>query len=102
MKPLTTTLRQIEKFHPCAPSWRQLLKGLGKTQADDKPLRVSRILKICGLWDAIWAANRVAGAKGRAYSNRVWRAIDHMDQSLRGWEKRRDRIAYEIFSGRKA
>lgn len=102
MKPLTTTLNDIYAQRPCCTSWRKLLRGLGKTRADDKPLRVSQILKICGFWDAIWAANRVAGDKGRAYSNRVWRAIDRMDQSKRGWLKKRDSIAYAIFSGKKA
>jgi hypothetical protein len=52
----TTTLAKIKKFHPCVTSWEKLLHGLGKTRPDDEVLSYSRILTICGLNDAIWAA----------------------------------------------
>lgn len=55
MKPLTTTLNAIRACDPCEDSWRKLLKGLRKTKPDDKPLRFTRILDICGLDDALWA-----------------------------------------------
>jgi len=55
MKPLTTTLNAIRACNPCQGSWELLLKKLGKTKADDKPLRFSTILKHNGLDDALWA-----------------------------------------------
>ena len=54
-KPLTTTLNAIRACDPCEDSWRKLLKGLRKTKPDDRPLRFSTILRICGLDDALWA-----------------------------------------------
>ena len=51
-----TTLKRIKAHSPCTDSWRKLLKGLGKTKADDARLSYARILKICGLEDALWAA----------------------------------------------
>ena len=52
----TTTLARIRAQAPCQEGWEKLLKGLGKTQADDKPLAYSRILEINGLDDALWCA----------------------------------------------
>ena len=52
---ITTTLNKIRKHSPCAGSWEVLLKGLGKSKADDEDLPILRILEICGLNDALWA-----------------------------------------------
>ena len=54
-KHLTTTLNAIREHGPCEDSWKKLLKGLGKSKPDDKPLRFSTIRRICGLDDALWA-----------------------------------------------
>jgi len=62
-----TTLKRIKAHSPCADSWRKLLKGLGKTKADDARLSYARILKICGFEDAIWAA------RCEPRYNREWR-----------------------------
>ncbi len=50
----TTTLNLIRAAKPCEDGWRKLLSGLGKTQADDEPLPLLRVLDICGLDDALW------------------------------------------------
>ena len=52
---MNTTLNEIRAHHPCEASWKVLLLGLGKTQADDEPLAYSRIVEICGLSDCLWA-----------------------------------------------
>ena len=52
---ITTTLNHILAHHPCADSWKTLLRGLGKTHADDDPLPYAEIVRICGLDDALWA-----------------------------------------------
>ena len=52
---MNTTLNEIRAHHPCEASWKVLLLGLGKTQADDEPLAYSRIMEICGLSDCLWA-----------------------------------------------
>ena len=68
-KPLTTTLDAIRDHNPCESSWRKLLKGLGKTRTDDKPLRFSKILRICGLDDALWAC------RAAPQYDRTWRLL---------------------------
>lgn len=49
-----TTLNLIRAAKPCEDVWRKLLGGLGKTQADDEPLPLLRVLDINGLDDALW------------------------------------------------
>ena len=51
---ITTTLNRIRAYGPCREGWEKLLKGLGKTAADDEPLPFSRIVEINGLDDALW------------------------------------------------
>ena len=52
-----TTLNKIRSLGPCRGSWRQLLDGLGKRKADDKPLAFSKIAEILGLEDALWCSD---------------------------------------------
>jgi len=52
---ITTTLNRIRACDPCASGWSQLLAGLGKTAADDKPLPYAEIVRINGIDDALWA-----------------------------------------------
>jgi len=51
---ITTTLNRIRTHGPCSDGWEKLLKGLGKTAADDEPLPYARIVEINGLDDALW------------------------------------------------
>jgi hypothetical protein len=51
---LTTTLNRIREYRPCAHGWEKLLRGLGKTGADDEPLPYGTILRISGLDDTLW------------------------------------------------
>ena len=50
----TTTLSAIREASPCHDGWTKLLKGLGKTSADDEPLDLITVLDINGLDDALW------------------------------------------------
>ena len=50
----TITLKQIRKHSPCKDGWEKLLEHLGKTKADDAPVKFSEILNSNGLDDAIW------------------------------------------------
>lgn len=52
--PTTTTLNIIRAARPCEEGWTKLLKGLGKTAADDEPLPLMTILDINGLDDTLW------------------------------------------------
>jgi hypothetical protein len=56
-----TTLNRIRSGNPCESGWEKLLHGLGKTNADDEPLALGRILEINGLSDALWALRAVDG-----------------------------------------
>ena len=51
---ITTTLNRIRAHSPCKDGWEKLLKGLGKTKADDELLPFTRIFEINGLSDAFW------------------------------------------------
>ena len=51
---ITTTLNRIRTHSLCANGWETLLRGLGKTQADDEPLAYAEILRINGIDDALW------------------------------------------------
>ena len=50
----TITLKQIRKHSPCQDGWEKLLETLGKTKADDAPVKFSEILNSNGLDDALW------------------------------------------------
>ena len=50
----TITLKQIRKHSPCQDGWEKLLETLGKTKADDAPVKFSEILESNGSGDAIW------------------------------------------------
>lgn len=52
--PTTTTLNIIRAAWPCNKGWTKLLKGLGKTAADDELLPLMTILDINGLDDTLW------------------------------------------------
>ena len=56
-----TTLSKIRAQSPCTSGWTTLLKGLGKTAADDEPLELVRVLEINGLYDALWALRACDG-----------------------------------------
>ena len=64
---LITTLNKIQRCNPCFNGWRKLLKYLGKTVADDKPLAFNTILDSNGLNDALWCCRTAPE------HNRVWR-----------------------------
>ncbi len=51
---ITTTLNRIRAQRPCTAGWTKLLRGLGKTEADDAPLPYADIVRINGLDDALW------------------------------------------------
>ena len=51
---ITTTLNRIRAQRPCMSGWTKLLRGLGKTEADDAPLPYADIVRINGLDDALW------------------------------------------------
>lgn len=55
MNPITITLNQIAKYRPCKNGWEKALKALGKTEADDEPIPVSKFLDTNGLKDTLWA-----------------------------------------------
>ena len=61
---LTTTLHAIREHDLCTDRWQHLLKGMGVTSANRKPLPLERILEICGLYDALWALQAVEGRDG--------------------------------------
>ena len=77
---ITTTLNRIRAHGPCAEGWQKLLKGLGKTHADDEPLQFSEILRINGLDDALWCcrAEPQYAKEWRLYA--VWcaRQVQHL------------------------
>ena len=55
------TLNRIRAQSPCESGWVKLLKHLGKTGADDKPLSLLTVLESNGLDDALWCLRAVNG-----------------------------------------
>jgi len=49
----TLTLRMIRDNHPDQDVWKQLLSGLGKTEADNDPLTIAEIYRIVGFDEAV-------------------------------------------------
>lgn len=64
---ITTTLNRIRAHIPCREGWEKLLKGLGKTAADDEPLPFARVVEINGLDDALWCC------RAEPQHDRQWR-----------------------------
>ena len=82
---LTTTLNHIKDQLPCRDGWEKLLKGLGKTKADDEPLTYARILEINGIDDALWAcrAEPQHGRLWRLYAVWAARQVQHLMKDAR-------------------
>ena len=77
---MKTTLNQIRKHSPSPASMRQLLKHLGKTQADDEPLSIATILDSNGLDEALWCLRAVEGYDREIRLYAVWcaRQVQHL------------------------
>jgi hypothetical protein len=54
MTTLMTSLAEIKSFNPCPEGWRDILKGQGKTQADDVLFPLSDCLKSNTFADVYW------------------------------------------------
>ena len=80
MPTLHTTLNRIREHEPCTGGWRQLLKHLGKTEADDDLLPLSTILDSNGLDDALWCLRAVEGCDREIRLYAVWcaRHVEHL------------------------
>jgi hypothetical protein len=77
---MRTTLNQIRKHSPCRDGWEKLLRGLGKTAADDETLWIDEVLNISGLDDAIWCFRSVEGCDREIRLYAVWcaRRVQHL------------------------
>jgi hypothetical protein len=96
----TTTLEKIRDFKPCKKGWNRLLRYLNKTEADDKPLLMSTILKSNGLRDALWCL-RAFYADYRQTVNKF--NCDYAESGLNIWENWAKHFATEhIDAPRKA
>ena len=75
-----TTLNAIRAHSPCASGWAELLRHLGKTQADDEPLALVTILDSNGLDDALWCLRACEGIDREARLYAVWcaRQVQHL------------------------
>ena len=75
-----TTLNKIRSHDPCRDGWEKLLRGLGKTRADDEPLNIATIIDINGLDDALWCLRAVEGHDREIRLYAVWcaRRVEHL------------------------
>ena len=92
----TTTLNLIRAAKPCEDVWRKLLSGLGKTQADDEPLPLLRVLDICGLDDTLWVLSYAMPDDRLARHYQAWCAerVLHLFEAERPGDLRvREQIA---------
>ena len=51
---LYTSLVEIKSFNPCASGWKNILKGQGKTEADDVLFPLTDCLKSNSISDVCW------------------------------------------------
>jgi hypothetical protein len=81
-KPMKTTLtlNKIRAHSPCKGGWEKLLRGLGKTAADDEPLWIDQVLDINGLDDALWCLRAAEGFDREIRLFSVWcaRRVQHL------------------------
>ena len=77
---MKTTLNAIREHQPCADGWTKLLRHLGKTQADNEPVRIITILDSNGLDDALWCLRAVTGHDREIRLYAVWcaRRVQHL------------------------
>jgi hypothetical protein len=82
---ITTTLNKIRVHNPCEDGWEKLLKGLGKTKADDEPLPFVQILEINGLDDAFWClrAEPQYAKEWRLFAVTCARRVEHLNPDPR-------------------
>ena len=79
-KPMKTTLNKIHAHNPYKKDWEKLLRGLGKTAADDEPIWIDQILDHNGLDDALWCLRAVEGCDREIRLFSVWcaRRVQHL------------------------
>ena len=58
---METTLNKLKAANACTERYKVLLTALGKTEADDEPLKIAKIIETNGIEDAIWALRTVEG-----------------------------------------
>ena len=77
---MKTTLNKIRTHSPCKGGWVNLLRHLGKTEADDEPLAITTILNSNGLDDALWCLRAVDGHEKEMRLYTVWcaRKVQHL------------------------
>ena len=75
-----TTLNRIREHELHIKGWRQLLKYLGKTMADDGPLGFDVILASNGLDDTLWCLCTVPAEsrRWRLMAVRFARTVQHL------------------------
>ena len=56
---MKTTLNKLKAAGACAERYKVLLSALGKTEADDEPLYIAKIVETNGIEDAVWALRTV-------------------------------------------
>ena len=80
MEPLTTTLARIREHGPCRNGYALLLRALGKTEADDEPVRLSFVARSNDLWDAVWCLRAADGGAEIAarFALAVAEAVEHL------------------------
>jgi chemotaxis protein histidine kinase CheA len=76
---MMTTLNQIRAHRPCHDGWSKLLRGLGKTAADDETLWLDEVLDHNGLDYALWCLHSVEGCDREIRLFAVWcaRRVQH-------------------------
>ncbi len=77
---MRTTLNQIRAHSPCQDGWTKLLRGLGKTAADDEIIWIDQVLDHNGLDDALWCLRAVENCDREIRLFAVWcaRRVQHL------------------------
>lgn len=85
---MITTLNKIRAHDPCTDGWEKLLRHLGKTRADNKPLSIVKILASNGVDDALWCLRAVENCDPEIRLFAIWcaRRVEHLISGPRSRE----------------
>lgn len=77
---MKTTLNQIRAQSPCEEVWEKLLRGLGKSAADDEPLWIDEIIDHCGVHYALWCFRAFDSSDREVQLFAIWcaRRVQHL------------------------
>jgi len=77
-----TTLAEIYLVNDCKRGWEVLLKYLGKTEIDDEPISMHKLVDAVGIMGAIKMLSAVDGMDKEKYEFNGWLTIPRSQEEI--------------------